>query len=293
MPHGQWFRDSGTPKGCVTRRRTGWAVVFTSASYKRWKSGFPDRASAEKWRRRKSNKHLLTRNRIRKKVGHPRVREMMIHRKGQSWTGDFATFSARDLPLVVTHGWSFNGRGYVISKISGKLVRLCDLLQPPPSGLVNDHINRDRTDDRRENLEVVTPAQNNRNQKKRSDNTSGENGISECHSACFSSYDQGKWLAPRRVSTNKPAGRNLRKEASDLRDRLGAKTKRGGTPKICYDARWNVSICPHNANGGTGSFRFDTDDAADRQRAFEEAIAYRDMLQKRCTSTNGKPATQT
>ena len=301
MPaRGLWIKNSGKPQGSVRPphgQRRSWAVDFRAKSVKKWKSGFPDRARAKEWRRRESNKHGLTRNRIRRKVGHPGVREMMIHRRGQPWTGDLATFSARDLPIVLAHigSWHFTRDGYVAAVIAGKQTKVCNLLRPPPPGKVNDHINRVYSDDRRPNLRFVTQKDNARNKKKQSNNTSGENGIYEEHSARCHSYDHAnaKRFSPRGPSTTKPAGRDLWKEAQTLRDRLGAKTKQGRIPKICYHARWCVDICRRSPDGGEKTLSFDPDDAVDRKRAFQEAVVYRDMLQARCNSTNGKPATHT
>ena len=298
MPaRGRWFRNSGKPQGCVCPLGAGWRVLFKSKSYRKTKSGFHDRASAEQWRRRKSNKHLLTRNRIRRKVGHPGVREMMIHQQGRPWTGEFATFDVGDLPNVLAYSgcWYKNDQSYVMATISGKNTKLCNVLNPPPLGMMNDHINRVYDDDRRANLRFVTHQENDRNQKKNKRNASGENGISEVYMATFHSYDhaQGKWSAPRGVSTSNRAGRDLRKEAETFRDRLRAKTKRGGIPRIRCSSHWSVRICERSVDGGTKHFAFDSDDVSDRQRSLLEAITYRDRLQTRCGSTNGKPAAQT
>ncbi len=50
--------------------------------------------------------------------------------------------------------------------------------EPIPAGMVVDHINGDTFDNRRENLRLCTRAENNRNAKIRSNNTSGFKGVS-------------------------------------------------------------------------------------------------------------------
>ena len=48
----------------------------------------------------------------------------------------------------------------------------------PPSGLMVDHINRNRSDNRWDNLRLCSPTGNSCNASKRRDNSSGESGVS-------------------------------------------------------------------------------------------------------------------
>ena len=59
---------------------------------------------------------------------------------------------------------------------------------PIPAGMFIDHINGDRSDNRIENLRVVTRSINGRNRRMHSNNVSGVNGVS-FHTR------QGKWCA--------------------------------------------------------------------------------------------------
>ena len=75
--------------------------------------------------------------------------------------------------------WSFshsqNGQTYV-----GKSTKLShQLFLKYERGLVADHINRCRFDNRFENLRIVSYQQNNRNKTKNSNNTSGVTGVSK------------------------------------------------------------------------------------------------------------------
>lgn len=51
------------------------------------------------------------------------------------------------------------------------------LIMNTPDGMDTDHINRDKLDNRRENLRVCTTSQNTANSKKQSVNTSGFKGV--------------------------------------------------------------------------------------------------------------------
>ncbi len=51
------------------------------------------------------------------------------------------------------------------------------LLGPAPEGMIWDHKNRDKMDNRKENLRLVTPTVSKRNQNVYSNNTSGVKGV--------------------------------------------------------------------------------------------------------------------
>lgn len=92
--------------------------------------------------------------------------------------GDSFIFDTADLPIVLAHKWSIEDSGYVQTMVHGKHIRLHTQLFPVPVGKVVDHINGDRSDDRRCNLRIASTAENIRNQKLNPRNTTGYKGVS-------------------------------------------------------------------------------------------------------------------
>lgn len=89
-----------------------------------------------------------------------------------------------------TFGYVDNQEGYRYGKIQGKRYKHADLVWLYHEGRFPkrqlDHINRDRCDDRIENLREATPKQNARNRGLNANNTSGVKGVV---------FNQGKWVA--------------------------------------------------------------------------------------------------
>lgn len=82
---------------------------------------------------------------------------------------DFAKVSDEDFPRFNRHRWYRTARGYVARHSPGcndhhKILMHREVLGLPrrwePGDLVGNHLNFDTTDNRRENLEAVTPAEN-------------------------------------------------------------------------------------------------------------------------------------
>lgn len=115
------------------------------------------------------------------------TREIELHSRDGAVTGvalvddeDYARFG--DKPWCLHNGYAFNSRrGY-----------LHRLILDAPRGLQVDHINRDRLDNRRSNLRLVTQAQNAQNVGARRGSTSPHRGVS------FNSRT-GRWVAQVKV----------------------------------------------------------------------------------------------
>jgi hypothetical protein len=103
--------------------------------------------------------------------------------------GRAAIVDAADFTWLNTHKWhaSPGCDGYACSSIGGKHVFMHRLIMNPPAGLVVDHINGNKQDNRRDNLRVCTAAQNARNKRKLG-GTSRFKGV-------FWDARSGKWVA--------------------------------------------------------------------------------------------------
>lgn len=98
-------------------------------------------------------------------------------------------FDICDLEMVSSHQWFLDSFGYPCSSIGGKSVRLHRVIHPEvPKGMVVDHINRNKLDNRRCNLRVVTQRENCHNSSLRSTNKSGVTGV-------FLDKRVGRWRA--------------------------------------------------------------------------------------------------
>lgn len=87
-----------------------------------------------------------------------------------------------DLPLVEGRRWYLNTHGYVVCNPTGphvgprRHIMMHRLITAAPKGTVVDHRNHDRRDNRRENLRVCTPQQNQFN-RQRTRNRALPNGV--------------------------------------------------------------------------------------------------------------------
>ena len=87
-------------------------------------------------------------------------------------------FDECDAALVQSRGWHVSKRGYVAGKEHRRESPIHKLMLSADTGFDIDHINRDKMDNRRNNLRVVTHHENCMNQSMRATNTSGFMGVS-------------------------------------------------------------------------------------------------------------------
>lgn len=101
-----------------------------------------------------------------------------------------------------TYCWNLNANGYAATGYNGKHTLFHNIAFPNRiKGIVIDHINGNRLDNRLKNLRLVNRQQNVMNSGMRSDNTSGHIGVSW-------SKSKKKWVAQIQISgVNKTLGR--------------------------------------------------------------------------------------
>jgi len=101
--------------------------------------------------------------------------------------GKFALVDNKDFDWLDQWNWYFNPQGYATrhqyikvsnGKYKNRIIRMHRLINNTPDGFETDHINRNKLDNRRENLRTVTASINRFNQGLRRDNTSGIKGVS-------------------------------------------------------------------------------------------------------------------
>ena len=83
----------------------------------------------------------------------------------------------QDFPVIAKRSWHITAQGYVATDIDRKLVKLHNMLLNPAGTELVDHINRNKLDNRRENLRKCTKQQNCFNQSLRCTNSSGFKGV--------------------------------------------------------------------------------------------------------------------
>lgn len=90
--------------------------------------------------------------------------------------GRVALIDSVDAPDVLRYKWHWDGAYPARNLPSRKKQRLHELLLPDAEG-VRDHINRDRLDNRRSNLRIISQRHNTMNGPRRKNNTSGYHGV--------------------------------------------------------------------------------------------------------------------
>lgn len=74
--------------------------------------------------------------------------------------GNEALFDREDYPKIAQHRWMQSDRSYVYTTIDGHNMMLHRLIMDCPDGMVVDHINHNRLDNRKCNLRICTTMQN-------------------------------------------------------------------------------------------------------------------------------------
>jgi hypothetical protein len=82
-----------------------------------------------------------------------------------------------DYDTISEYRWWDDGHGYIVTSDDGRTRFLHNYILPKKHGYFCDHINRDKTDNRRQNLRYATNAENARNRGLYSNNSSGYIGV--------------------------------------------------------------------------------------------------------------------
>lgn len=110
--------------------------------------------------------------------------EKRIPLRGKYGVGKYAIVSPKDYENLIKYKWHVHHHGYPerTEKLSnGNIIHIKmhhQIIGKPPKGLVVDHINGNRLDNRRENLRFCTQRDNARNKGLSKSNTSGYKGVS-------------------------------------------------------------------------------------------------------------------
>lgn len=103
-------------------------------------------------------------------------------RKIKTSTGAYTLVDDEDYDMLNSYKWHISGKGYVISRpviAKGKkgIIWMHRLVNKTPQGLITDHINHNKLDNRRKNLRTVTDAINMQNRSNNRNNTTGYRGV--------------------------------------------------------------------------------------------------------------------
>jgi hypothetical protein len=109
---------------------------------------------------------------------------MEIPLGGKRSNGRCTLVDDSDYETLSKHNWWCNSDGYAIRieyedrKYKRQIFMHREIIGDVPKGMQVDHINRDMKDNRRDNLRIVTPSENQINRTTLSSNTSGYKGVS-------------------------------------------------------------------------------------------------------------------
>lgn len=125
-------------------------------------------------------------------------------------------FDLDDYNLIKQYMWSISNNGYVVT--GNKKIRLARLIMKPNDGLVVDHINGNKLDNRKANLRICTLNENNKNHTIFKTNRSGTTGVyydKSTKSWSAQIYDNGNPLRLGRFK-NKEEAIKVRKRAEEI-----------------------------------------------------------------------------
>lgn len=91
--------------------------------------------------------------------------------------GGVALVDKEDYEIISKYNWHQDDKQYAISSITGKPIYMHRFLMKPPKGMVVDHKNHNRLDNRKDNLRVITRANNGKNKSKTKNATSQYYGV--------------------------------------------------------------------------------------------------------------------
>lgn len=95
-------------------------------------------------------------------------------------------FDLDDWNKVTKHSWSVSASGYLVCTYKQQTIRLHRMLMNADNnGLVVDHINGDKLDNRKNNLRITTQKNNSRNIRLAKNNHTGVTGVSPMPSGKF------------------------------------------------------------------------------------------------------------
>lgn len=100
---------------------------------------------------------------------------------GYTESGDTFLFDLEDYDLIKKYKWSINKSrtNCVQANINKTTIKMHRIILNAKAGEIIDHINRDETDNRKENLRICSQSENMRNREINSTNTTGHKGVHE------------------------------------------------------------------------------------------------------------------
>jgi hypothetical protein len=96
---------------------------------------------------------------------------------GYTTKGEEFYFDLEDYDKIKDYCWFLNGSGYAMAKIKNQRIFMHKLVLNVGNDSLIDHIDRNRTNNRKSNLRICEKSDNNINIKLRKDNTSGVTGV--------------------------------------------------------------------------------------------------------------------